>query len=116
MEHFHVVSGYPPDLLHDLLEGVVLTELALCLKALISKGYFSLEILNAAIKQYRTNNPQLITKNFSSKRTIGGNGHENWTLLHLLPLLSDIPEGDETLEVSYDLKRCSGIVSICKLH
>ena len=35
LEHFHVVNGYPPDLLHDLLEGIVPTELALCLKALI---------------------------------------------------------------------------------
>lgn len=22
LEHFHVVDGYPPDVLHDLLEGV----------------------------------------------------------------------------------------------
>lgn len=42
LEHFHVVDGYPPDLLHDLLEGVVPLELALCLKGLISKGYFTL--------------------------------------------------------------------------
>lgn len=66
LEHFHVVDGYPPDLLHDLLEGVVPLELALCLKGLISKAYFTLEVLNAAIKQFpyafsdRTNQPQLI--------------------------------------------------------
>lgn len=112
LQHFHVVNGYPPDILHDLLEGVVPTELALCLKALISKGYFSLETLNAAIKEFpytfsdKTNQPQLITKNFSSKGTIGGNGHENWTFLRLLPLLvgHHIPEGDETWEVLMNLK------------
>ncbi|KAL3986654.1 KRAB domain-containing zinc finger protein [Sarotherodon galilaeus] len=112
LEHFHVVDGHPPDLLHDLLEGVVPLELALCLKGLVSKGYFTLEVLNAAIKQFpyafsdRTNQPQLITKNFYSKRTIGGNGHENWTLLRLLPLLVGhrIPEGDETWEVLMNLK------------
>lgn len=112
LEHFHVVNGYPPDLLHDLLEGVVPAELALCLKALISKGYFSLETLNVAIKQFpytfsdKTNQPQLIPKNFASKATIGGNGHENWTLLRLLPLLigHHIPEGDETWEVLMNLK------------
>lgn len=69
----HVVDGYPPDLLHDLLEGVVPLELALCLKGLISKGYFTLEVLNTAIKQFpygfsdRTSQPQLITKIFYSK-------------------------------------------------
>ncbi|KAK2848117.1 hypothetical protein Q7C36_009799 [Tachysurus vachellii] len=112
LEHFHVVNGYPPDLLHDLLEGVVPAELALCLKAVISKGYFSLEILNVAIKKFpytfsdRTNQPQLIANNFASKATIGGNGHENWTLLRLLPLLigHHIPEGDETWEVLMNLK------------
>lgn len=34
--HFHVVRGYPPDILHDLLEGIVPVELSLC----ISDMYF----------------------------------------------------------------------------
>lgn len=112
LEHFHVVNGFPPDLLHDLLEGVVPVELAVCLKALMTKRYFSLATLNVAIKQFpytfsdRTNQPQLIAKNFSSKGTIGGNGHENWTLLRLLPLLigHHIPEGDETWDILMNLK------------
>lgn len=112
LKHFHVVHGYPPDILHDLLEGIVPIEVALCLKALISKKLISLEALNDAIKQFpytysdRTNQPQLIPKTFSSKSTIGGNGHENWTLLRLLPLLigQHIPSGDETWEVLMTLK------------
>ncbi|KAK7930693.1 hypothetical protein WMY93_007088 [Mugilogobius chulae] len=31
LEYFHTVTGFPPDVLHDLLEGVVPVELALCL-------------------------------------------------------------------------------------
>lgn len=112
LQHFHVVEGFPPDLLHDLLEGIVPLELALCLKALISKGIISLEALNDTIKHFpytfsdRTNQPQLIPKTFSSKSTIGGNGHENWTLLRLLPLFigQHIPKGDETWEVLMTLK------------
>lgn len=53
LEYFHVINGFPPDLLHDLLEGIVPFELALCLKALIAKGYFSLLNLNMAIKHIR---------------------------------------------------------------
>lgn len=30
LNHFHVTTGYPPDVLHDLLEGIVPVELALC--------------------------------------------------------------------------------------
>lgn len=38
--------------------------------------------------------------------TIGGNGHENWTLLRLLPLLIDdvVPENDDAWSVILDLK------------
>lgn len=119
LQHFHVVTGYPPDLLHNLLEGIVPMELALCLKALICKGIISLEALNDTIRQFpytfsdRTNQPQLIPKTFSSKATIGGNGHENWTLLRLLPLLigQHVPEGDETWEVLMTLK--ASLKSLC---
>lgn len=49
LQHFHVVDGYPPDMLHDLLEGIVPIELALCLKALISERLIFLEAQNDAI-------------------------------------------------------------------
>ncbi len=32
LQHFHAVTGYPPDILHDLLEGIVPAELCLCLQ------------------------------------------------------------------------------------
>lgn len=35
LEHFHVTSGYPPDVLHGLLEGTVPVELALAFGNLI---------------------------------------------------------------------------------
>lgn len=47
--YFHPITGFPPDILHDLLEGIVPVEIALCLKVLISKKYFSLVDLNKAI-------------------------------------------------------------------
>lgn len=37
LSHFHVNTGYPPDILHDLFEGVVPVELARCISLLISK-------------------------------------------------------------------------------
>lgn len=76
-------------------------ELGLCLKSLIDKKYFTLEELITSIRRFlyefsdKTNKPQTIPKTFRSKRTVGGNGHENWSL-RLLPLLigSKIPEND----------------------
>lgn len=93
LKHFHVVSGYPPDILHDILEGIVPTEVSLCLSDLIGKNYFTLDVLNQAIRFFkytfsdRTDRPQTIGKVFSIKGTIGGNAHENWCLIRLLPLL-----------------------------
>lgn len=43
LRYFHVVKGYPPDILHDVLEGIVPVELSLCLTDLISKRYFTLD-------------------------------------------------------------------------
>lgn len=112
LEHFHVVSGYPPDILHDILEGIVPVELSLCLTDLIGKSYFTLDMLNQAIRYFKysfsdkTDRPQVIGKGFSSKGTIGGNGHENWCLIRLLPFLigHSVPEGDNTWEILMLLK------------
>lgn len=46
LKYFDVLSGYPPDLLHDLFEGIVPLELALCLNALIKEKYFTLDEFN----------------------------------------------------------------------
>lgn len=40
LSHFHVVSGFPPDIAHDLFEGIVPVEVAHCLASLISKKIF----------------------------------------------------------------------------
>lgn len=32
LSYFHYITGFPPDFLHDLLEGIVPFELCLCLK------------------------------------------------------------------------------------
>ena len=110
--YFHAVHGYPPDILHDFLEGIVPFELALCIKDLIKNKYITLEVLNCAIKEFpysfsdKVNKPHEIPKTLASKVTIGGNGHENWCLIRLLPLMIGhlVPEGHETWEVLMVLK------------
>jgi len=88
------------------LEGIVPFELSLYLKKLISDKYFTLDELNSAIQNFpylfsdKTNRPYRIPPSFRINGTIGGNGHENWTLLRLLPLMIGelIPENDITWE------------------
>ncbi|XP_071337763.1 uncharacterized protein [Trachinotus anak] len=100
LSYFHPVTGFPPDILHDFFEGVIPVELSLCLKKFISKGYITLDRLNSLITSFpykysdRVNKPKAISKSNVEKGNIGGNGHENWTLLRFLPLLigKSIPE------------------------
>lgn len=106
LRHFHAVDGFPPDILHDFMEGIVPAELPLCLQDLINKEYVSLDFLNKVIRQFsytfsdKANQPQIISKTFNSKGTTGGNGHENWSLLRLLPLMIgyNVPGGDQAWE------------------
>lgn len=121
LAHFHPAKGFPPDFLHDLLEGIVPVELCMCLSDLIAKKYFTLNDLNERIGSFpfqfydKTNRPQTVPANFSKKGTIGGNGHENWALLRFLPLLIGhrILEREKTWSVILELK---DIVELLSSH
>lgn len=118
LSYFHPITGFSADVLHDFFEGIIPVELSLCLKDLISKGFISLDELNIRIKSFpykyadRVNKPQKIPKSSFAKGTIGGNGHENWTLLRLLPLIigSSIPENDPAWVILMDLKQIVELV------
>nr|XP_020445017.1 uncharacterized protein LOC109953925 [Monopterus albus] len=110
LAHFSVQTGYPPDIMHDVFEGIVPVELAHCLSLLISKKYFSLELLNKSIMSFpykwsdKTNRPHMIPHNFS--KTIGGNAHENWALIRFLPFTIGhlVPEDEMAWQILMDLK------------
>lgn len=112
LSHFHATSGYPPDALHDLLEGIVPVEIALCLDVLVRKKYISLQELNHSIRCFpykwsdKTNCPQPIAPNFTSRKSVGGNAHENWCLLRMIPLMigDKVPEDEPAWEVLMTLK------------
>lgn len=118
LSYFHPVTGFPPDILHDFFEGVVPVELCLCLQDLIRKGFITFEGLNKRIKSFpykfsdKLNKPQQITKASFGTGRVSGNGHENWTLLRLLPFIigTRIPEHEPSWEVLMDLKELVEIV------
>ena len=97
----HVLSGYPPVVMHDIGEVVVPVETAYCLSLPIAERYFTWEGLNAAILHFpyqwtdRTSKPPVVPGTFPSRRTVGGNAHEDWSFIRLLPFLvgNRVPEG-----------------------
>ncbi|XP_028332484.1 uncharacterized protein LOC114481687 [Gouania willdenowi] len=112
LSHFNVCTGYPPDVAHDLLEGIVPFELAHCLNLLITKKYFTLESLNESIQKFpfkwtdKSNCPHTIPRTFMSNKSIGGNAHENWSLLRFLPFFigQRVPLDEPAWQVILDLK------------
>lgn len=118
LQYFHTITGFPPDVLHDLFEGIVHMESALCIQEMIRLKYFTLNHLNRKILSFpyqhtdKTDKPKPISKNLAAKKTIGGNGHENGTLLRLLPLLigNRLPVGDNAWAVLKDLKEIVELV------
>lgn len=118
LKYFNVLSGYPPHVLHDLFEGIVPLELALCLQMFIKSSYFTLDELNKRMKTFpykwsdNTDAPQQVPLNFAARKSIGGNAHENWSLLRFLPLLigTQIPEGEPAWELLLVLKDIVDIV------
>lgn len=109
LKHFDVLSGYPPDMLHDLFEGIVPFEVALCLNVLIKGKYFTLEELNRSIKEFpyrwadKTDAPQTVPQKFAKKNKQKENC---WSLLHFLPFLvgAKIPENEPAWQVLLNLK------------
>ena len=107
---FHVVDGLPPDIMHDLLEGVVPFEMSLVLKYCISKGYFTVEEVNSILASWRygpldkANKPVLLSATFGE--TIKQNAGRMWCLLRLFPLMvgSRVPDGDKYWQFLLELK------------
>ena len=118
LQHFHVTRGLAPDPAHDLLEGIVPYEMALCLNALIAQKLITLDYLNSRIENFeylhndRVDRPQKISDSFHKTETVGGNVAENWALLRMLPFLigDKIDQGNIFWEVMMELKDITEIV------
>lgn len=92
LKSFHVFEpGLPPCLGHDLLEGVVAYDLALYLKDLHDKKWFTWDELNASIKNFKFSSAD--SKNRPQPRfgrkvdKIIGNAWELRTLIRFLPII-----------------------------
>lgn len=118
LPYFHPFTGFPPDILHNFFEGTIPVELSLCLSQLIPKGFITLDQLNRHITTFPykysdwVNKPKTISKSSLEKGCISGNGHENWALLHFLPLFigKSILHRWKHWEILMDLKEIVEIV------
>ncbi len=92
LSHYHVCQpGLPPCIGHDLFEGVVSYDLALCIKHLVRvEKQFTYVDLNRRVNQFRYLGNDAHDKpceiNAGSDK-LGGHAVQNWCFLRLLPVL-----------------------------
>lgn len=106
--NFHVLTGLPPDAMHDVLEGMVPYELETVLNKLISKKYFTLKFLNQRILHFQYGKSDIVNKPVEQTLRDGviGTAAENWCLLRMLPFLigCQVPENNPYWEFLMHLK------------
>lgn len=113
---FHVADGLPPDIMHDLLEGVVPFEMSLVIKHCVSKGYFTVEEVNGIIASWnygpldKANKPVPISPTVGE--TIKQNAGRMWCLMRLFPLMmaNKVPVGDKYWQFLLGLKEIVELV------
>lgn len=102
LTYFHVTSGLPPCVAHDLFEGLLSYDLALCVRYFVRMLFFLYDILNGRIKLFpfcgsdAANKPAEVPPNGDR---IGGQAVQNWTLLRYFGLIigDKIPNSDDAV-------------------
>ena len=88
---FHCVTSLPPDIMHDVLEGVIPTTIGLVTNKLIEDKVTTLNDINKSIRTFPyarldVNHPGMLRRCGDSV-IVKGKASEMWCLLRLFPLI-----------------------------
>ncbi|KAL2086106.1 hypothetical protein ACEWY4_017165 [Coilia grayii] len=100
LDYFDVTQGFPPDVMHDILEGVMPLVVKLVLREAREEKHITLHEFNDKLKHMcfgkndTQNRPVPITENHLRK-SIVGSASQKWCLFRVLPMLMahQIPPG-----------------------
>jgi hypothetical protein len=93
LEYFDVTKSFPPDVMHDLLEGVVPLVMKKLIQELIAIQFLKLTELNDCIKTFpyspsdKKCRPIPIAANFLKDGALVGTASEKWCLFRLFPFI-----------------------------
>ncbi len=107
LKDFHVTSGLPSDVAHDLFEGVFCDVLQCVNKCCITKGFLTAKYLNQRVDNFaylgsdKVSKPSTLNVSPGGKVTVQQGAAQMWCLVRLLPLLvgHKIPVLDSKWEV-----------------
>ena len=125
LQYFHVCQpGLPPCLGHDLFEGVVSADVALCIKHFVEADKsFTYVQLNRIVDQFKylgsdtENKPCEVNVNGGK---LGGHAVQNWCFLRLLPLfigdrIKD-PLDNQVWQLCLNLRKIVELICAPKIH
>ena len=92
LDAFHSIGGFPPDCLHDLLEGVVSQDLLGVIRILSSKKWFTVDEYNKSLKSlkykfYEASDRPVEVPISSKVRKLKGKAVSIWTHMRNFPLI-----------------------------
>ena len=117
LKYFHVIGGLVPDLMHDLLEGVVPLTMCELLLHCINRKYINLEHLNSVISNFdygyheALDKPSLIDIKHLKSLRLRQSSVQTWSLATLLPLMI----GNKIPAANVPFKCFRNLLEICRL-
>lgn len=116
LSYYHVVDGLPPDITHDIFEGVAKYILSNVLSYCINQKFFSLQYLNKCIEQFKyvgsdnVNKPHTLSSSVDIKQTAS----QTWCLLRIVSLMVGhcVPLDDSKWDVLLKLLDIIEIISM----
>jgi len=92
LKYFNVVTGLPPDLMHDLLEGCVRFTFTCLMKHLTTNKIYSADDLNEDLTKFRYGRVDMPNKVpsdlFSSNSTFKISATHQWMLMRIFPIMA----------------------------
>jgi hypothetical protein len=111
LQFFHVTSGLPFDVYHDLAEGIVAYDLAFGIQYFIKVKYFSEPYLRLRLNTIQLKSSDILSRPvlsacYAKSRTVGGKMTKSWTFIRLLPMLigHKVKEDDDVWKMLMELK------------
>ena len=92
LSSFHCITSFPPDIMHDLFEGVIPEDLLCIIRILVSKGWFTLQQYNTTLHNleyaaYETGDKPYPVPTSSKVKKLKGKAVSNWTHLRNWPVV-----------------------------
>lgn len=116
LTHFKAISSFTPDIMHDILEGIVKLEMTLILESIITQKLLSLEDINQYMDTFdygcndSKNQPRLLARS-NGQITIRQSASRMWCFLRSLPVMIGefIPDSCEEWELLGLLTEITGL-------